>query len=226
MKKLFLLLSLLGLLGTGLNAQTASLQNPVANPKSMRINIGTQGIGAEFGYGVSQKTALRLGFDIVPVSANDVYSISGFNSSSKFSANFSNVHLLADFTPIKSSKWFRLVGGVAYFTRADGNLKIQSADGYKYGDIVLTADQAGHVNMKADWKGFAPYLGVGFLRAFPDKRFNINLDLGSYYLKSPNTTIVGTGLLEDNSSQSAQLQQNLKDYRFLPVVQLNFNFKI
>jgi hypothetical protein len=227
MKKVLLLSSLLLFVFIASTlAQIPPLQGPILNQKSIHINAGTQGAGAEFAYGISQKTALRLGINVIPVSANNVFSISGFNSTSKFSASFSNIHLLTDYSPFKKATGFRLVGGAAYFMNANGNMQVQSADGYKYGDIVLNKDEAGNLNMNVTWKGFAPYLGIGLLKAFPQRAFNINLDLGSYYLRRPDAKITGTGLLEGNSSQSAQLKENLKNYRFLPVVQLNFNFKL
>jgi len=80
--------------------------------------------------------------------------------------------------------------------------------------------------MDMNWSGVCPYFGLGLVKAFPTKRFNINLDLGTYYLNQPTAAFAGTGIFSGNSSQSAQLQQNVKDYRWLPVVQLNFNFKL
>lgn len=226
MRKPLLLFFLLFVIVTNAIAQNVLLPGSVTNPKSLHINVGTQGVGAEFGYGVSQKAALRLGVNFIPVSANNAFDVSGFNSTSKFSASFSNIHLLADYSPFKNALGFRVVGGASYFMNANGNLQLQPSDNYKYGDIVLNKDDAGKLNMNVNWKGVAPYLGIGLFRAFPYRAFNVNLDIGSYYLSRPDAYITGTGILEGNSSQSAQLQQNFKGYRFLPVVQVNFNFKL
>ncbi|MDN3583774.1 hypothetical protein [Mucilaginibacter flavus] len=227
MKKVFLVfLALVVLFIKDVRAQEIPMYGPDLNQKSLRINMGSQGVGAEFGYGINAKTALRLGANFIPLSANNAVNVSGFNSTSRVSASFSNVHLLADFTPFANAHGFRLVGGAAYFMNANGNLQMQPKSDYSYGDIVVPAADAGNLNMRVNWKGVAPYLGFGLLKAFPNHAFNINFDLGSYYLRRPDANIVGTGLLAGNSSQSAQLQRNLKDYRFLPVLQLNFNFKL
>jgi hypothetical protein len=223
MKKLFILPLLLVVLCKNANAQISYGEEL---PKSVRINMGTQGIGAEFAFGVLPAVSLRAGADFIPVSANNVFSVSGFNSDSRASASFSNVHLLADFVPFKGAPGFRLVGGAGYFVNAKGKITIQPKDNYTYGDITLNKDQVGNLNMDVNWKGVAPYLGFGLLKAFPNRAFNVNLDLGSYFLKRPDAAITATGLLAGNESQSAQLQRNLSGYRFLPVVQLNFNFKI
>lgn len=227
MKKLLLVSFLLAfVLVKRSNAQSQLIPGSVLNQKSLRFNVGTQGIGAEFGYGVLPKLALRLGADFIPVSANNVFAITDFNSTSKLSASFSNIHLLADYVPFESALGFRLVGGAAYFAKARGHLQVQPTDEYKYGDIVLNQDEVGKLNMNVTWKGVAPYLGIGLLKAFPNRIFNVNLDIGTYYLRRPDATVSGTGILEGNSSQSAQLQSNVKNYRFLPVVQVNFNFKL
>ncbi|WP_223817992.1 hypothetical protein [Mucilaginibacter rubeus] len=226
MKKLFLLPLLVFVLGKSSKAQNADWRDQVTNQKSLHFNVGTQGVGAEFAYGVLPKMSLRLGANIIPVSADNVFSVSGFNSNSRMSANFSNIHLLADFIPFKSAPGFRLVGGAGYFINAKGKIAVQPKDNYTYGDIVLNNEEVGNLNMNVNWRGFAPYAGIGLLKPFSNRTFNVNLDLGTYFLKQPDANITASGILSGNTSQSAQLQQNLKGYRFLPVVQLNFNFRI
>jgi hypothetical protein len=206
-------------------AQTAA-PDPILNQQKVSLNLGSQGIGGEYAYGIHKQIALRLGINVIPVSVNDAFKISNFNSTSKVSAKFTNVHLLADYTPFKSASAFRLVGGAAYFTQARGTLKVQPSDNYTYGDIVLNEEQVGYLNMDIDWKGIAPYLGIGLFKAMPKNRFNVNVDLGTYYLKKPDVQINGTGILKGNDTQEPQLQENVKNYRWMPVLQLNFNYKL
>lgn len=194
--------------------------------RSIQLTAGTQGVGAEFNYGLTNNLALRTGVSFIPLTMNNAFPISGLSADSKITANFSNAHLLADFTPIKSFRFLRLVAGAAYFIQAKGSFYLQPNKNYNYGDIVLTPDQVGSVNLDADWKGIAPYAGLGLVNIFPRRGFNVNLDLGGYYLSQPRTTIIGTGILDDNASQNAQFERNMSAYRFLPVLQLNFNFKL
>lgn len=195
-------------------------------PSSVEINVGTQGIGADYSYGILPRLAVRLGADIIPLSAKNLFNVSGFNSTSKATAKFQNVHLLADFIPFKDYSGLRFVGGMAYFFKANGDINLQPSDEYSYGDIILTPDQVGQINMNVNWNGVAPYLGIGLARLFPSRLFNVNLDVGTYYLSRPNAIITGTGILEGNGSQTGQLNANLKNYKWLPVLQLNFNFKL
>jgi hypothetical protein len=223
---IFVLILLLAVSVKSSKAQTGYLPGPFIHEKSLRFNTGTQGIGTEFYYGTLPRMALRIGVNFIPISANNVFNVSGLNSTSKLSVSFSNVHLLADFTPFEETSGLRLVTGGAYFMNATGRLQFQPSDSYTYGDILINKNEVGKLNMNVNWKGFAPYLGIGLLNPFPNEVFNINIDIGSYYLKSPDASIVGTGILVGNSSQTSQLQQNVKSYRFLPVVQANFNFKL
>lgn len=223
--KISLLLTFLLIYFVKTQAQESAFQS-LKNQKSVQINIGTQGIGAEFFYGVLPELALRGGLNFIPIKANNVFEISDFNSNTKVAADFYNIHVLADYVPIKTAAWFRLVGGFAYFVKGKGNIDIIPSDDYQYGDLVLNEDQIGYVNLSVDWKGLAPYLGLAFAHTFPRKRFNASVDLGTYYLNKPKANIIGTGLLEGNSAQTPQFQSNIKDYRWLPVLQVNFSYKL
>lgn len=209
-------------------AYTQPLNPPLEHkhPKSIQLNLGIQGIGAEFRYGLTRKINLRAGANFIPLKANDVFKISGFNSTSHVSADFYNVHLLAGYAPINTVQWLQLTGGLAYFIKAEGNVRIVPSDDYTYGDLVLTEDQIGYVDLGVDWQGLAPYFGLSLANPFPKNKFNVNVDIGTYYLKKPKANIVGTGILEGNSSQTPQFQSNISGYRWLPILQVNFNYKL
>ena len=50
---------------------------PVHN-KSIQLNFGTQGAGAEFNYGLFSQLALRAGVDFIPVKLNNAFPIPGY----------------------------------------------------------------------------------------------------------------------------------------------------
>jgi hypothetical protein len=225
MKKL-ILISLLLPLSHWASAQSSPTDDGPAHNQSISVTTGTQGFGAEYRYGLFSTLNLRGGFSLLPVNANNVFTVNGLNSNNTLSAKFTNVHLLADFTPFSGFQFLRIVAGGAYFLKANGHVSVQPTDSYSYGDIALTQSQVGTLDMDVNWKNIAPYLGLGLVHAFPQRKFNINLDLGTYYLSSPTAQITGTGILVGNSSQSGQLQQNVSGYHWLPTLQLNFNFKL
>ncbi len=207
------------------SVKTATFIND-KNKLSLQINGGTQGGGAELKFGVTNRLAVRLGAAAAPFNANTDINIDGFETNSSQRVDFTNAHLLLDVKPFGNSSGFRLVGGAAYFFKAKGNLVMTPTGDYVFGGYKLKGSDVGTLTMDVTWKGIAPYFGIGLFRSFPNKFFNINLDLGTYYLTAPTTKIVGTKLLVDNNQLEPQFNQNLKNYRWLPVLQLNFNFRI
>jgi len=194
-------------------------------PLSVQVLMGSQGIGADAKYGFLPCLSGRFGFGIIPVNVNSVFGFSSFSTDKSLSAKFSNLHLLADYSPFSGSS-FRVVGGAGYFFRGDANVLIAPSGSYQLGNTTVTKDQLGDIDASAEWSGLSPYLGIGLFRSFPGSLFNMNLDMGTYYLSSPQTSLTGTKMLAGNSSQETQFNQNMQGYRWMPVLQLNFNFRI
>lgn len=220
-----ILVLMLSAAAPALMAQTAP-KLPFQNNMSVQLAAGTQGVGADLRYGVLRQLSVRGGASFVPVRVNNVFSFSGFQSTNNASVKFSNVHLLADYVPFKKARGFRVVGGAAYLYQAKGGIEVLPTGTYNVGNYQLTSQDLGQLNIDVSWKGVAPYLGVGLFKSFPQRWFNVNLDLGTYYLSQPRSTVVGTKMLSENYQMAPQLNANLKNYRWLPVMQLNFNFKI
>jgi len=221
MKKI--ITSILTMLCVTVYAQQSQTKNTA--PVSVQILAGSQGLGADLKYGLLPDLSGRIGFGIIPLTINNLFSFSSFATADQLSAKFSNVHLLADYSPFKSGR-FRLVGGAAYLVKGNAQVIITPSGTYQFGSSTITQEQIGSLNARVTWKGVAPYLGIALFNSFPDRFFNINLDLGTYYLSRPGTSFTGTKMLSDNSSQAPQFNQNMQGYRWLPVIQLNFNFRL
>jgi len=196
-----------------------------AAPVSVQILIGSQGVGADLKYGFLPKLSGRAGFGLVPVTVNNIFGFSSFSTDNQLSAKFTNVHLLAEYAPFNSGR-FRIVGGAAYIVKGDASLIVTPKGNYQFGNTTITKDEIGVLNAEVSWKGMAPYLGAALFKSFPNRLFNINADIGTYYLSSPGTSFTGTKMLSDNSSQQPQFNKNMQGYHWLPVLQLNFNFRI
>lgn len=194
-------------------------------PASIQVFGGSQGVGADVKYGFLPKLSGRLGFGIIPATVSRDFGFSGFQVAGQLASRFSNVHLLADYAPFENIN-LRLVGGAAYLVRGDANGTITPSGNYSIGSQNITSQQLGVIHADVTWKGVAPYLGISVFHGFPNRLFNINLDLGTYYLSKPGTSFTGTKLLSDNDANAQQFSQNMQGYRWLPVVQLNFNFRI
>lgn len=193
---------------------------------SGQVLVGSQGFGLEGRYGITESLSGRFGGSFLPATADNVFTVNGFKSTTNVSAKFYNVHLLADYTPSEDLQWLRIVGGAAYLYKAQGNVGVLPSGNYNVANYSISSAEMGNLNIDVSWKGVAPYLGLGFFNCFPSNVFNVNLDFGTYYLSQPKSTIIGTKLLADNYKLQPQVDNNLKGYRWLPVLQVNFNFRI
>jgi hypothetical protein len=192
--------------------------------KSINLHLGSQGIGAELKYNFYKKLSARLGGSIIPVEVKNVISLDNFDTDDRFSAKFTNIHLWLDYPVI--GEGVRLVAGGAYFIKAKGEIDRTAKAATGFGEITYTPEQLGTLTANMDWKGFAPYAGLAFFKAFPRKRFNISFDMGSYYLPAPQTGFTSTGMLTVDDKGQQRFQSNMSAYRWLPVFQFNFNFKL
>lgn len=196
-------------------------------PFVVSITAGTTGIGAEVKRMFAPKFDVRLGYSFLPKISVVRSTTTDFNSNTKVDGNFSNVHLLAEYAPFNGS-WIRVVGGAAYILELKTTIDQTPTGNYSYGDITFTPDQIGTIHTLADWKGLAWYGGVSFFKMVPAHRVNVTLDLGTYYLTDPKTSITATNMLAQNANESNQINwhENISQYRWLPVLQLNLNIKI
>lgn len=217
MKKI-LLLSILFFTLKNINAQHQITGN---------IHVGSAGFGIHSAYYLNEKSGIRLGFSAIPLSYSAVVDL-GLELNMKAKASFNNLHLLYEYQPIASQKWLRLVGGVSYFVSAKGSGTLSPKDALKISklNITLTPEDIGEINIDIDWKGFSPYLGIGLGKSIPTNKFNVSFDLGTYYLTAPRATSTGTKRFSNNEQLGIILTENMKDFRWIPVIQLNLNYKI
>jgi hypothetical protein len=226
MKKLVIVvLSLFGSMGvfgqTAISTDTtASKCHYVAS-----LHAGTAGLGIDFKYNFLDHSTIRLGYSTIPFNYSTVIDL-GLELKTDAKADYNNLHLLYEYQPFKSKKGIRLVAGAAYFTNAMASAKLTPNSTLTAGVTTLTAEEIGDITVTVDSKGIAPYLGLAFGKVVPNKRFNVNFDLGSYYLPAPKVTAEGTKLLANNTELGTTLNENLKDYRWMPVIQLSLNYLI
>jgi hypothetical protein len=203
---------------------------PAASPDAMTLGVyaGSQGFGLEFRRKVATNWNVRFGGGYLPWNAGINEKISEVSVHSDYKTSFTNIHALAEYQlPFWKKIDFRLVGGLAYFVSANVKGTVTPKGDYYYGDIQLNDENMGEIKVDAEWTVLAPYLGVGLFRIVPTKKLNVNLDLGTYYFVSaPRVNMETSGYLAGNQSNSDQLADNLKSYRWLPVLQLTLNYKL
>jgi hypothetical protein len=196
----------------------------VNHTTTVSIGLGTTGINLEGKVALNKHFNARLGASILPLSYNGPLTLDGVHTQATADATLSKINLLAEYKPFSKAA-IRLVGGLAYVFATPGII-LHPTQNYKLGQTTLTPNDLGQMNINVDWSGIAPYLGVAFFHDFPKRKFNINADLGMYYLSKPKTTWSGTNLLNDNQSNQQQLDDNLSGYRWYPEIKISFNYKV
>lgn len=194
-------------------------------PICISLQGGTQGVGAEIKFAFGQHFFTRIGYHNLPYTYTAPLAISGISTDASLKTNFSNTNLFFEWKPGTKSN-FRFVFGAAYFMNAEVSANLKPTSNYTVSTITLTKEDIGDITINTSWKGIAPYLGIGIFKPFPKHFFNINFDLGAYYLSQPNTTVTGTKRLSDNAQVADQINTNTADYRWMPLLQIGLNFKL
>ncbi|MBI1316905.1 hypothetical protein GC167_08630 [bacterium] len=203
---------------------------PAKQPRSsgnakhgLGINFGLNGAGVDYAYMPGEMLAFRGRFQTLPFTLNiDDLEFSETYVGVDGSLNFTNLDLLVDFYPFKSS--FKIVGGLGYFFNNRITSKGFFVDDLQLGELVVEPNDIGYVEIQSEWAKLAPYFGLGFGKAVPNSRIGFGFELGTYYGGSPDVTIIATDMLSETSQEEAELEENLKDYAWIPY--LNFRLSI
>jgi hypothetical protein len=214
---------------------TSSADGILESKHSIALNLGLQGAGLEYAYAFNQQFALRGGFMTLPISiTNFNYDFDGTQTAINANVNFTHLSVKADYYPFASSS-FKIIGGFGYFlnNEADATILLTEAiyfgddtDGDGKGDFVFEPDDIGQINIGLDWTSFNPFIGLGFGRAVPNKSVGFGMDFGMFYMGAPDVTINATNMLEDTEEEEAELEENLKDYAWLPQMNFRLTFRL
>ncbi len=193
---------------------------------------GTAGLGVEATYGLTQDINLRG-------------TLRGFNYSYDFTEDnirydgdlkLRNGGVTVDWFPFGGS--FRLSAGAMY----NGNEVKATAKPttlpatYNIGNNTYEID--GEVKADIDWRKFAPYLGIGWGNAVAkNSNWSFSFDLGVMFTGEPNTDLTATGTVNgipvendaqfqnDLAAERNNLNDEIKDAKFYPVIQLGVHYK-
>lgn len=189
------------------------------------VVAGTNGFGLEAFVPLAERWSLHVGGTYLPFAiSRDNVVFPSRATSARFKADMAKFHVIADWVPFQYFEKFVVSAGVFYFFSAKGTATVKLKEPYYYGDIEFSPEDVGEVKATADWKGIAPYGGVGLNKIPFIGTTTLNLAIGVSYLSKPSVNIDGTNMLAGNNQNEEQLRNNLKNYRWLPSVQLSFNF--
>lgn len=235
---------------TSTSAQNAGKGNffDVANRIGIGVGVGTEGIGIDVATPLGKYVQARVGLNIMPnISINTTASVSGTVRNESYEGDLdvkgeigrTTVDLKLDCYPFPSSSSFFVTAGLSFgggkLLKVSGHsaeyaaLVAQGKQlGVEIGDYNIPIDKDGNVNGGVKVNGIRPYVGLGFGRLIPKKRFAARFELGAQFQGTPKAYADGVGDLDkvldqDPDDDISKFMDYLKVY---PVLKLSLRGRI
>jgi hypothetical protein len=188
--------------------------------------VGTTGLGADLTVPlISNWLNLRGGYNFFELRPSTTQGDIKY----KADVNLESVPILLDLHPFHGG--FRITGGV-YFNKNEIDLSsVVDASTVGLGAGAGTAN----LNANVSWsKDFAPYLGIGWGNAADDNTLDLpiavgfSLDIGAFYQGSPDVVLTestGSVSAADLAIEAAQIEEDLSDFKFFPVVTVGIHVR-
>ncbi len=190
--------------------------------------VGTTGLGADLTVPlIPNWINLRAGYNYGELRPSTTQG--GINY--KADLRLGTAPLLIDIYPFHGN--FRITGGV-YLNRTKLDLSsIVDANDVGLGGVLPGTNVT--LNANVSWsKDYAPYFGIGYGNAVDANvldlpiALGLSIDLGAYYQGSPTvilTESTGSVLPADLAAEAAQLEQDLSNFKFFPVLTIGIHIR-
>ena len=191
--------------------------------------IGTTGLGLELTLGVNPYFNLRSGFNYLALSAFSL-ELSGVDYDTDL--DLPSIPLMLDLYPGGGN--FRISAGVFIQPGATIDLSSTPSSAVQIGAHTYGPDVVGTLSGEVELSNVvAPYLGIGFGNTVgEDKALSLSLDLGvmlqAYDVSLESNGAGMTALLntfrEDMKKEEDSVQDNMDDFKILPVLSLTLAY--
>lgn len=229
-KAMTLIASLIGALAG------SSLPSSVHAANAVSFNVGTTGLGLHLSTPVHDAVNLRVGVNY--------YNRYRFDTRTEFIHYDLNLKVktfdaLVDWFPMRNP--FRLTGGLIYNNnRIDGIGLPRDIGEFRVQGRTFTVAQLGQINGKIDFRSTAPYLGIGWGNAVSEAPgWGFTGDVGVMFQGKPRVSLGTSGCSLPGLScnvlnialapvirqEAARLNEELKQYRYLPVIRLGVSYR-
>lgn len=199
----------------------------------MVAHAGLLGYGADFATRVNPHLILRAGVNFFQMAQREVEfgayvpTVGGNPVKIVASNNTLFFDMMGEYYPWQKSS-FKLVFGGSYIHSLTANALIMVDAPMMFGEILLTPEQVGEMDIELAYGGMAPFLGIGFGRSIPNKRIGLGLEVGSYYIGSPLVNMNASELLEPSASaeQEKSLEESFRTLSWLPTVKFRLAVRL
>lgn len=186
------------------------------NPK-----VGTLGLGVELSKGFGNNLSVGLALNSYDFTDKEVYD--GVNYD--FDLDFKTVGVLANWHPFGGV--FRITAG-AFKNDNKMTLTGTAGPGSVIGNVTLGPGQSASLSSGISFRDTAPYIGIGWGSA-PGSSFGLTFDIGALQQGSPKVSLSQSGGVPitpaDIELERQQLESELKDFKWYPVVALGLYFR-
>jgi opacity protein-like surface antigen len=192
------------------------------------LKAGTLGAGLDVSVGMSESLGLRLQANAL--SYEDDLTESDVDYSADL--ELKSAGLLLDWHPFRGV--FRVSLG-AYWNGNEATAVGRPTGGtYEINGTTYASAEIGSLNGQVDFPSVAPYLGLGFGSApKAGSGLSFSFDVGVLYQQEANvalsvacgTTVRCAQLQSDVAAEAVSLQDDLKDYKFYPVVSFGIGYR-
>jgi hypothetical protein len=192
---------------------------------SVGVTGGTYGLGLEAGYRFNGRFGVRA--NAASYDDDETTTSSGFDIDGK--AKLESLGAAVDFYPFGGS--FRVSLGLRSNKNRFSGLGTPAGATVDVGGDTYTAAEVGVLTGSADFKKTAPTLTVGWGGKFRTG-VHFGVDLGLMAQGSPRLAAASSGTLASNPTfqsslddQLAEWQDDVKDYKYWPVIQMHLLYR-
>jgi hypothetical protein len=201
-------------------AVMAAISVPAVAATGVDVHVSTLGYGFDVAFPVTDTVVARVGMNQFKKSINT--SSSGLDYTGDL--KLSSFGLLAD---------WHLFDGVTHLTAGlmgNGNklnmTAVATGGSYTINGVSYTTAQVGTLTTKVEFSKTVPYLGFGWSGQPKNTGFYFNSDIGIMFQGSPKATITttGTGGATMTANAQTQLNEDLKHYKYYPVISIGIGY--
>jgi len=202
-------------------SQPRNLTVPFKRSYALSLKLSTLGVGLDGTTNLAKNLNVRLGGHFIPLTYNGGGSV---NDEYRYSAkaNLLSFSAIVDYFP--GGSIFKVSGGLLLNLNTVDVTMIPNQTYYVNGK-KYNSDNLGDVLTTTDFNKVAPYLGIGLCNPLSYKKFGFTMDIGGIYQSNPKITMTATKLMTPTATQSAIVEDNVKWFKFYPVLTLGLTYK-
>lgn len=219
------------LVASGFIASLFTIADAAQADTGVTLEAGTAGAGVHLSMALQERLNIRLGLNYLN------YNFTGNTTDADYDLDMKlqTFDVLLDWFPMKSQ--LRLSAGVVSNGNEIKAVAKPAADGsYQFQGRTYDGAHAGTIDGHVAFKKIVPYLGVGWGNAVAmDKGWGFSSDLGVLFQGAPETTLSNTGctapaamcarLAASVAQENVKLNDEVKDFRFYPVIRVGVSYK-